>query len=73
MDVNVMPGKKCPFCNKLTLFGNSCTSCHSSVKTPINEGRGGKGKQCPFCKTMTLFNEKNGLKCSMCQRTFIKG
>ena len=67
-----MPGKKCPVCNKLTLFGNSCTSCNAVVRTPPNEGRGGRGKQCPFCKTMTLFKDgTNGsLKCSMCQRKF---
>lgn len=58
-----MAGKKCPSCEKLTLFtvGNKSTcDCGFEMTVPPNDGKGGKGIQCPNCAKNTLF--KNGKK-----------
>lgn len=61
-----MAGKKCPSCEKLTLFtvGNKSTcDCGFEMTVPPNDGKGGKGIQCPNCEKNTLF--ENGKKVSV--------
>ena len=65
-----MPGKKCPFCNKLTIFGKSCTNCNTTVTEP-NYPK--ECVVCPFCKNKSLLETSPTRKaCLSCNRQFLK-
>lgn len=67
-------GMKCPNCGELTLHrtptGASCTRCQLTVRTPANNGKGGRGLKCPFCKEHTVFGSGKKRQCRGCGAEF---
>ncbi len=72
-------GKKCPFCDRLTLRGDALMECSICgfvgwrVTAPVNPGKG-RGYKCVNCKKQTLHSLQNVkdtdveiLRCSVCQ------